>query len=338
MTMLATSRTSSPTAACRPGWSPNITKRGWLGRDRRKADFCTELVPAHVETILRLLANIRARGLPLYDVTLADFSEPALDAFLAGLVQELVDGDGLIFLRGLPATELSEQDLRYIYWGVGLHFGKPLVQSFQGDQLGEIRVNPSNIQRPYQNSTKLPLHCALMDFFSMMGVRKAKAGGGNIFGSSLAVWELMAGEHPEHFEFLKGNLRWGFPKAEPWASLGVPIFAEVGGIRSVFYPRDTNDPPPGLTPGQAEAFDRFTEICERDTVRLHAELEAGEMVFINNFEVMHARTQFVDWDETTRKRLLFRLWLQANPPRPRVPEQSDLVAKVSASLGIAAEP
>jgi hypothetical protein len=334
MATLATSPESSPAPAERGRWSQNITKKGWLGKDHEKEDFCRDLSPAHVATILRLVSRIAAKSVDVEDVTLADFSEPDLDAFLYDLVRELMDGEGLIFLRGLPAADLSEQELRLIYWGIGLHFGKPLVQSFQGDRLGEIKVNPSNIQRPYQNNTKLPLHCALMDFFSMMGVRKAKVGGGNIFGSSLAVWDVMEREYPEHFLILKSNLRWGFPKAEPYASIGVPVFGEAGGVRSILYPRDTNDPPPGLPPEQLEAFRCFTEITERDDVRLHADLEPGEMVFINNFEVMHARTQFVDWEDPARKRLLYRLWLEADPSRPRVPEQQDLVAKVSATLGI----
>lgn len=320
------------------GWVRNSAKRGWLARDHGKEDFCLDLGPAQLAAIRRLIGKIEREGLAIDRVGRADFADPDLDDFLSGMVDELKHGKGLVFLRGLPVDALGERDLKLIYWGIGLHLGKPLVQSFQGDRLGEIRVNPSNIARPYQNSAKLPLHCALMDFFSMMGVRKAREGGGNIFGSSLAVWEAIERERPDLFAILSANLHiWDFIKVEPHASIGMPIFGEVDGVRSAVYPRDTLDPPTGASPAEREALDFFGAVTERDDIRLHADLEPGEMVFINNFEVMHARTSFVDWGEPAKSRLLYRLWLEADPPRPRITQHQDLLARVDPALGIGPE-
>ena len=39
--------------------------------------------------------------------------------------------------------------------------------------------------------------------------------------------------------------------------------------------------------------------------------------FINNYTVLHSRSGFEDWPEHERKRLLLRLWLKAEPSRPR---------------------
>jgi hypothetical protein len=334
-TLLAPVDAPKPLEAGARDWPRNDRKKGWLGRDHTKEDFCLDLGKSQLDAIRRLVADIRTRTLQIEDVALEDFSAPELDPFLADMVRELKSGKGLVFLRGLPASDLSEDDLRLIYWGIGLHVGKPLVQSFQGDRLGEIRVNPSNIARPYQNSIKLPLHCALMDFFSMMGVRKAKTGGANIFGSSLAIWEIMQAERPDLFAILSGNLHiWDFITVEPHASIGMPIFGETDGVRSVVFTTDTPEGPPGNSAEEREALRFFREINERDDVRLSADLKPGEMVFINNFEVMHARTEFVDWTEPAKRRLLFRLWLQPDTPRPRIPQQQNLLAKLDPALGI----
>jgi hypothetical protein len=40
-------------------------------------------------------------------------------------------------------------------------------------------------------------------------------------------------------------------------------------------------------------------------------LQPGEMYFLNNYTVLHARTAFDDYEEEDRRRHLLRLWLEA---------------------------
>ena len=40
---------------------------------------------------------------------------------------------------------------------------------------------------------------------------------------------------------------------------------------------------------------------------------------MNNYTVLHARTGFEDWPDPNRRRLLLRLWLEIDPPRPLHP-------------------
>ena len=42
----------------------------------------------------------------------------------------------------------------------------------------------------------------------------------------------------------------------------------------------------------------------------------GEALYLNNFEFLHARTNYVDWDEVAQRRLLLRLWLELDPTWP----------------------
>ena len=66
-------------------------------------------------------------------------------------------------------------------------------------------------------------------------------------------------------------------------------------------------------------------------------LRPGEASFINNYEILHARTAFVDWDEPERRRLLYRLWLEGRPPRPMVPEVH-LYRNRSGHMGVDSQP
>jgi hypothetical protein len=45
------------------------------------------------------------------------------------------------------------------------------------------------------------------------------------------------------------------------------------------------------------------------------------MIPIHDYAIMHARSEFEDWDEPAQKRLMLRLWLDADrKARPVVPE------------------
>ena len=39
-------------------------------------------------------------------------------------------------------------------------------------------------------------------------------------------------------------------------------------------------------------------------------------MFINNFEVLHSRQSFTQWEDPAKARHLLRLWIQSDPPRP----------------------
>lgn len=47
------------------------------------------------------VAGIRARGLDIKDITLADFPLPTLDAKLAEIRQQIMEGRGVSLLRGI---------------------------------------------------------------------------------------------------------------------------------------------------------------------------------------------------------------------------------------------
>jgi hypothetical protein len=64
-------------------------------------------------------------------------------------------------------------------------------------------------------------------------------------------------------------------------------------------------------------LDRFEEVTRRPELMLEFTLQPGEMYFINNYTILHARTAFDDGDaEEDRRRHLLRLWLEVPQMRP----------------------
>ncbi|KAL1890927.1 hypothetical protein Sste5346_007924 [Sporothrix stenoceras] len=80
---------------------------------------------------------------------------------------------------------------------------------------------------------------------------------------------------------------------------------------------------PELTPAQVEALSIVSAIAERNNVTL--DTQPGDLVFINNWAVLHARSAYEDaqGDETTglaSRRHLLRLWLHNSDQGWKIPE------------------
>ena len=67
---------------------------------------------------------------------------------------------------------------------------------------------------------------------------------------------------------------------------------------------------------ESEAIDYFQSIAFREDMCFYVHLEPGEAFLINNFTVLHSRTEFEDYDEPDRRRHLLRLWLKVDGARP----------------------
>jgi hypothetical protein len=72
-----------------------------------------------------------------------------------------------------------------------------------------------------------------------------------------------------------------------------------------------------------EALNLFDQVAAAPENRLAFFLERGDMILINNYAVLHARTRFANFPEPERQRRLLRLWLDAEGFRD-VPKEFNL--------------
>lgn len=304
--------------------SDPIIKRGWNAREVRKDRVSYDLGPPQLAAIDALMARIRAGGTALGNITKADFSHPDLDPLLAAMFRDLRTGLGIVVLRGFPADKYDAEGIQAIYWGIGTHLGRGCSQSAYGDLIGHVTDRGTG--RGYQGTRKLSLHTDAPEFVALLCINRAMRGGENVFASALRVKEVVECEHPEYIEILERGFPWHrrgeeAPGAEPVTPYNVPIYSTVDGVTSCRYARETIDAALAalgreMTPLERDALAFFESVPLRNDLRCDLQLERGEAVFLNNFEVMHARNAFEDWPDPRRKRLLYRLWIQGQPTRP----------------------
>jgi hypothetical protein len=321
-------------------------REGWLGRDLDRGALYWDFTPAHLAAIDTLMARIEKTGLKFHEIRREHFSHPALDGDLALVLERIKTGPGLLIMRGFPVDKYDAERMRTVYWGIGTHFGVGVSQSADGDYLGHV-TNVAKTSRGYTTDRELSLHTDSAEIVGLLCVRDAREGGLSIYSSSLKVHEIIEREHPEYLAVLERGFRCDrrgeeAPEDEPVTPYHVPVFSTRDGLLTCRFVRGVIDRGAErlgepLTSLEKEALACFEEVSLRDDLRFEVMLRPGEASFINNYEILHARTGFVDWDEPAKKRLLYRLWLEGRPPRPMVPEVQ-LYHNRSGHMGVDPQP
>ena len=308
-------------------------RMAWRGRDfASPAEFSLELGGRERDEIVSELASLKRSGRLSDSLTTSDFRFEALARRLRAAYEEVRAGRGFVVLRGIPADALELEEFIAAVWGIGLHFGHALSQSAQGERIGHVidATNEDATPRMFRSNLELRPHTDITAMIALACWNRSASGGSSILTSAVTVHERMREERPDLLEPLYRGFHYhrlgeegeGEAAVTPYR---IPVFAVRGGAVSCRYQRA------GIAAGhralgmrlsekEIEALDLFDAIAKAPENRLAFELERGDMVVINNYTVMHARTRFAEHAQAERRRHLVRLWLDAEGFRDVPPE------------------
>lgn len=276
---------------------------------------------AEVDAALRH-AQSKGRQIPF---GAEDFPLPTLSAALAEVPGRLEDGLGVVLIRGLPRERYSTDECELIYWGFGVHLGTPVSQNTRGHLLGHVRDEGRTIEDPnargYQTRARMDFHSDQLpvDVLGLFCIRTAKEGGASALTSVYTVHNVVLEERPDLLEVLYQpfNIDWRGeePQGEqPWYKS--PMFSYAGGkvtsritSRAYFNGVTRFGQELALTDIQREALDFVQEVANREELRLRMFFKEGDMQFINNHAILHAREAFEDYEDPELKRHLLRMWI-----------------------------
>ena len=292
-------------------------------------DYTIELTPAQLRDIAEAIRRIKAAGLGLDDLNRTHFDWPALRPAIDEIRAQITDGRGFVVLRRLPVEDYTKDELGMIFWGIGTHLGNGLSQSVLGDRLGHVKdfSREDPLARAYRNKQELSPHTDSADLVGLACLRSAKSGGVSRLTSALSVHNVLLDEYCDTLEQLyRGYVRHRRGEEQPgdlpYTPYRVPVYSNVRDKVSTRYVRtyiEAGEAAVGCPMGPAElaVLDRFEEVTKRRELMLEFTLQPGEMYFLNNYTILHARTAFDDGDapEDERRHLL-RLWLEAPDMRP----------------------
>lgn len=301
----------------------------WKGSDfKGPDDFAYDLQPRHLAAFARVVERAKRDGVGLQELRPDHVAMPEIEDDLKAIRDELMEGRSLVVLRGFPIDTMSDEELGIVYWAVGTYFGRGVSQSPMGDRLGYVTdvSKPGTRERGYRSAMELRLHTDSDDIVGLLCVRQAKSGGMSRLASSVTIHNEIAATRPDLLAPLYEGFHYHWFGEQPpgqgvVSDFKIPVFCRVDGKLSSCYLREfiemgaeaLGEP---LTDVQVEALDLYDTIANREDIVLTYSLEPGWASFINNYTVLHSRTSFEDWPELERRRLLLRLWLKADPPRP----------------------
>ena len=313
-------------------------------RDRsawKSAEFAADdswifrLSDREVKEIDDALNGLRARGLEVPDFGRDEFPLPTLAAKIADVLREVEDGRGVALIRGLPVQNYDIDALRAIYWGIGAYFGDPISQNSKGQiladvvDLGNDYADPN--ARGYKTSAGLDPHVDSSDIVSLLCVRTAKSGGESIVASSMTVYNEILEHHRDYLPILYRGFNRDLRGEGVTGSLDevtphkVPVYSYFDNrlscdlnTRIIRSAREKLSQP--LTDLEEEALDGVTALALRDDICFRMHLEEGDIQLVNNYTVLHSRTDYTDFPEPERKRRLMRFWVNSRNGRALAPD------------------
>ena len=317
------------------GLQPLETGAEWRARDIADRSLWTyRLTDDDIAELEAALAHAKARCNDILDVAREDFPLPTLSARIREFEDQLIDGRGFQLISGLPVERYGDADASAIYWGIGMHLGTPWPQNKHGHLLGDVTDQGRSAYDPTARGNELgpvgmPYHSDGSDLVGLMCLRKAISGGISTVANAVLAHNEMVRTRPDLAAELYQPMIYDFRGEEQPGhapTYSVPVFTRHGQRLFVRYIRPYIESArrhpgvPAITAAQREAFDRLDRMCHNPDFNVFMDLQPGDMQFINNYHVLHARTSFQDDPDPRRKRFLKRLWLETRKLADRPPQ------------------
>jgi hypothetical protein len=272
-------------------------------------------------------------GHPLTGINPSNFPLPNLSASLKAMRNELLNGKGFILYKGFPVNEWGIHKSGVAYFGLGTYIGYPVSQNGKGHILGHVKdLGEDSTQidkvRIYRTNARQFFHADDSDVVGLLCLARAEEGGESDVACIHKVWNILQDEYPAVAELLTSPV-WYFDRKgevsqgeEPYIRTSVFYLEtpEEGKeqrvyckwdpyyVRSLTRFSDVGTIPP-LSAEQVHALETLENVCSR--VKLHMILEVGDIQFVSNEHILHARTAYRDYgpDSGMPRRHLMRLWL-----------------------------
>jgi len=278
-----------------------------------------------IAEIERATDGFRAAGHGITDIKKELFPLPNVGPWLETVKDDIQNGKGFILLKGFPVQRWGLDKSAVAYMGIGTYLGNFVSQNSRGHVLGHVKnLGEDSTQidkvRIYRTNARQWFHADDSDIVGLLCIARALEGGESDIVSTHHVFNCLRRERPDvlrtlctpdwYFdrkgEFSRGQKEWIrcavyywygghlYSKWDPYFVKSLGRFSDKGLV-------------PPLSPAQQEAIAVLEATCLREA--LHMVLEVGDIQFVTNNHMFHARTAYSDYDPPAPRRHLLRLWL-----------------------------
>jgi hypothetical protein len=306
----------------------------WRRSDVERADRWTErLTSDELQELDDALRHAKAKSTDVLLLGKEDFPLPTLAMRLKRIAHELIRGRGFALIRGLPRDRYGKDDASLLYWGIGMHLGKPWPQNHKGHVLGDVtdqgRTASDYTSRGNEiGGIAFPYHSDGSDLVGLLCLQCAKEGGQSTVCNAVAIHNELVRTAPDLAAELYAPQPYDFRGEEPKGAVPwylTPVFTRWGDrlfvryIRPYILASQRHPDAPRITPKAEEAMQLVDQMTQDPELSVFMDFLPGDMQFINNYHVLHGRTAYVDDREAGLVRHLKRLWLETELLEDRPP-------------------
>lgn len=237
----------------------------------------------------------------------------------------LREGVGFAVFDRLPVDQYPTDVLVAIYQYLGDTMGRRVEQKFNGQMLYHVHDSGQQFQygvRGSHTSVELNFHTdnafgqMVPDAVGLFCVAAAKSGGISRFCSLYAVHERLEQQYPDALARLYEPMLFDRQKEhgenEPpvtWAPFfswrGDRLFARANPslVRKGYEVAGQS-----MDAQLTAALKAVDKVSTSEDLWYEAALEPGQVQYLNNHEIGHYRSEFVDHKDPAKRRSLYRLW------------------------------
>lgn len=284
-----------------------------------------QLTVQEVEEIKTATKHFLSLGLPRGFVSRKTFRlSDELSKRLEYITSLIYEGPGFCVLRGFDPSDSTPEELVITFAGIASYVASMRVSSidhirdrtFSNPRNEDLRPNELRVPMGFHTDVDQP------DILSLFTVSKPIEGGIQQLSSIETIYNELLKDDRDVLQTLKENWYWevqvqGMNSVADIATYRRPIIGmgaghlqvNVSGAPLGVDPKYQLSPAaPQVSVAQRHALQMLQNVAKRTSVRISP--NAGDILFVNNFAVMHARESWLDSkDDLSKTRHLMRLWL-----------------------------
>lgn len=246
---------------------------------------------------------------------------PGWEHTLGAARNELYAGRGIFLLRRLSMEVHDTEKYEVLLLGLASHLGNLAAQNATGDivrRVMDVRGESTDTgqARGHRGRAEMEPHSDSADVVGLYCLNPAKHGGETYVCSSAALFNEIRDHRPEFVPPLRNGFHFDLTgkTARGFSERRLPVFAFENERLSCHFNKNRIEAGmarAGLpfTASEQAALEYLNRLAMRPDLSFRFQLQAGDLLFLNNNAVLHGRESFEDWPEVGRKRLLLRVWL-----------------------------
>lgn len=289
------------------------------------ADWTIPLSEACIAEFDEVIHFLQKHPQPIQHLTPATFSLPACADLMSQVKINLRRGAGFAVLDRVPTDRYNLNENKSIYWLLAMMLGSVVEQKWNGTTLYDVKDSGQTlgygVRRSVTNLAQdfhtdggwLDMQPEVVGLFCL---RPAQEGGLSRCASLMTVHNEMRRQHVNLLARLYRTFFWDrqsehSPDDVPFSRH--PIYRYDGDTLTARYYEDYifngyKLAGKSLDHTGVEALAAMRAIIDAPENWVEFRLEQGQIEFINNTQIAHARTAFIDTGDTYVHRHMVRLW------------------------------